>query len=118
MKTVIEGVKLGYQLSQTKGFQSIGSTLIEYLDCGHIEKFTDPYWECMIGLYSQTNYHPSGKCLQILMVMLMISGGGTGHVKYVENGVLSTTIEIFFPRYHIHLKFSESDMPFLPLSGI
>lgn len=61
MKTLIDGVKIGYELSQTRGFQSFGSTMIEYPDCANITKYTDPYWECMIRLYSLTIYHPVGK---------------------------------------------------------
>nr|CAI5848980.1 unnamed protein product [Callosobruchus analis] len=62
MRTLIEGVKIAVALSQTPAFQSYGSKLLEFPDCAHIEKFSDPYWECMIRLYSCTIYHPIGTC--------------------------------------------------------
>lgn len=61
LKTLIEGVKIGFALSQTKAFQSYGSTLIEFPDCAKIDKYTDEYWECMIRYYSLTLYHAAGK---------------------------------------------------------
>nr|CAH7761529.1 unnamed protein product [Callosobruchus chinensis] len=45
MRTLIEGVKIAVALSQTPAFQSYGSRLLEFPDCAHIEKFSDPYWE-------------------------------------------------------------------------
>lgn len=60
MKTLIEGVKIGVALSQTPAFQSYGSRLHKFPDCNHIPEYTDPYWECMIRLYSVTIYHPVG----------------------------------------------------------
>ncbi|XP_074030238.1 glucose dehydrogenase [FAD, quinone] isoform X1 [Leptinotarsa decemlineata] len=62
MKTLIEGVKIGVALSKTPAFRSYGSRLLEFPDCAHIQKYTDPYWECMIRLYSVTIYHPIGTC--------------------------------------------------------
>ncbi|KAJ8917316.1 hypothetical protein NQ315_002334 [Exocentrus adspersus] len=62
MKTLIEGVKIGVALSQTPSFQSYGSRLHEFPDCAQFPKYTDPYWECMIRLYSVTIYHPVGTC--------------------------------------------------------
>lgn len=60
MKTLIEGVKIGLALSKTPAFQEYGSKLVEFPDCAHVPKYTDPYWECMIRLYSVTIYHPIG----------------------------------------------------------
>ncbi|KAG5872411.1 hypothetical protein JTB14_012525 [Gonioctena quinquepunctata] len=62
MKTLIEGVKIGVALSKTPAFQAYDSKLHEFPDCAHITKYTDPYWECMIRLYSSTIYHPVGTC--------------------------------------------------------
>ncbi|KAJ8931349.1 hypothetical protein NQ314_015758 [Rhamnusium bicolor] len=62
MKTLIEGVKIGVALSKTPAFQAYGSRLNEFPDCAHITKYTDPYWECMIRLYTVTIYHPVGTC--------------------------------------------------------
>lgn len=67
MKTLIEGAKIGVALSQTPALKSYGSRLHEFPDCAHIPRYTDPYWECMIRLYTVTIYHPVGeyKCTEI-----------------------------------------------------
>ncbi|KAF2897781.1 hypothetical protein ILUMI_08392, partial [Ignelater luminosus] len=62
MKTLIEGVKIGVALSKTPEFKKYGSELHKFPDCDHIPAYTDPYWECMIRLYSVTIYHPVGTC--------------------------------------------------------
>lgn len=67
MKTLVEGVKIGVALSQTPAFQSYGSKLIEFPDCNHISKYTDPYWECMIRHYTSTVYHPVGECIKYIL---------------------------------------------------
>ncbi|KAJ8985248.1 hypothetical protein NQ317_018278 [Molorchus minor] len=62
MKTLIEGVKIGVALSHTPAFQSYGSKLHRFPDCDHFTLYSDPYWECMIRLYTVTIYHPVGTC--------------------------------------------------------
>ncbi|XP_060533289.1 glucose dehydrogenase [FAD, quinone] isoform X2 [Cylas formicarius] len=62
MKTLIEGAKIGLQMSQTPAFRAYASRHHEFPQCTHIEKYTDQYWECMIRLYSVTIYHPVGTC--------------------------------------------------------
>lgn len=61
MKVLIEGAKLGYELSQTKAFQKVGSTHIDFPDCANTTKYSDEYWECMIRVFTATIYHPVGK---------------------------------------------------------
>lgn len=60
MKTLIEGARIGVQLSQTPAFQSFGSKLHEFPQCTRFKKLSDEYFECMIRLYSATIYHPVG----------------------------------------------------------
>lgn len=71
IKTLIEGVKIAVALSETPAFQVYGSRLLEFPDCVHIPKHTDPYWECMIRLYSVTIYHPIG---EYIIYLFMITG--------------------------------------------
>ncbi|XP_045465768.1 glucose dehydrogenase [FAD, quinone]-like isoform X1 [Harmonia axyridis] len=60
MKTLIEGVKIGVALSRTPAFKYYKSKFLPFPDCSHIPVHTDPYYECMIRLYSATIYHPVG----------------------------------------------------------
>lgn len=62
MRTLIEGVKIAVELSQTPAFQYYKSTLRKFPDCNNFEDFSDEFYECMIRLYSATVYHPSGTC--------------------------------------------------------
>lgn len=64
MKTLMEGVKIAVATSRTKSMQRFGSQLVAYdfPGCGHVQKFTDQHWECMIRQYSVTIYHPVGTC--------------------------------------------------------
>ncbi|KAB0791786.1 hypothetical protein PPYR_03586 [Photinus pyralis] len=62
MRTLIEGVKIGVALSKTPAFKKYGSEMMRFPDCEHVPFNTDPYWECMIRLYSVTIYHPVGTC--------------------------------------------------------
>lgn len=64
MKTLIEGVKIGIEMSRTDAMQAFGSKLYNraFPSCGDIPKNTDLYWECMIKQYSVTIYHPVGTC--------------------------------------------------------
>ncbi|KAK9871960.1 hypothetical protein WA026_015206 [Henosepilachna vigintioctopunctata] len=60
MKTLVEGVKIGVALSRTPAFREYNSKFLPFPDCKHIPIHTDPYYECMIRLYSATIYHPVG----------------------------------------------------------
>lgn len=62
MRTLIEGVKIAVQLSQTPAFKYYKSTLRKFPDCNNFPDFSDEFYECMIRLYSATVYHPSGTC--------------------------------------------------------
>lgn len=64
IKTMVEGVKIAIAVSQTESMQRYGSQLIAYNwpGCVHLQRFTDPFWECMIRHYSVTIYHPVGTC--------------------------------------------------------
>lgn len=64
MKTLMEGVKIAIATSRTKSMQRFGSKMTAYNfpGCGHVKKFTDEHWECMIRQYSVTIYHPVGTC--------------------------------------------------------
>lgn len=64
MKTLMEGVKIAIATSRTKSMQRFGSQMVAYNfpGCGHVTKFTDAHWECMIRQYSVTIYHPVGTC--------------------------------------------------------
>lgn len=64
MKTLVEGVKIAIAVSQTSAMRRFGSQLVAYNwpGCSHIQRFTDPFWECMIRHYSVTIYHPVGTC--------------------------------------------------------
>lgn len=64
IKTLVEGVKIAIAVSQTAAMRRFGSPLVAYNwpGCSHIQRFTDPFWECMIRHYSVTIYHPVGTC--------------------------------------------------------
>lgn len=64
MKSLVEGVKIAVAVSQTASMRRYGSQLVAYNwpGCQHLQRFTDPFWECMIRQYSVTIYHPVGTC--------------------------------------------------------
>ncbi|GBP43990.1 Glucose dehydrogenase [Eumeta japonica] len=64
VKTLIEGVKIAVALSKTNAFRRHGSEMNPHIfpACTNIQRYTDPYWECMIRQYTATIYHPVGTC--------------------------------------------------------
>lgn len=64
VKTIIEGAKIGYALSQTAALSRINTTLhnIPTPGCECHKFLSDEYWECQIRHYTMTIYHPVGTC--------------------------------------------------------
>ncbi|KAF7268450.1 hypothetical protein GWI33_018428 [Rhynchophorus ferrugineus] len=64
IKTLVEGAKIGINISETNAFKKFGSRfhIIPFPNCKHLEFRSDEYWECHIRTISMTIYHPVGTC--------------------------------------------------------
>eukprot|EP00096_Caligus_rogercresseyi_P014940 TRINITY_DN7397_c0_g1_i1.p1 TRINITY_DN7397_c0_g1~~TRINITY_DN7397_c0_g1_i1.p1 ORF type:complete len:653 (-),score=111.34 TRINITY_DN7397_c0_g1_i1:380-2338(-) len=63
MKVLVEGVKFGLAIAQTRGFQKFGSRFWDRIPmpgCEGIPLWTDSYWACLSRQYTTTIYHYSG----------------------------------------------------------
>merc|ERR1719187_2115094 len=62
VKTMVEGIKIGMALSETRAFQRFGTRLYTrpMPGCEHLSLWTDEYWECLARHYTSTIYHPVG----------------------------------------------------------
>ncbi|XP_018018516.1 glucose dehydrogenase [FAD, quinone] [Hyalella azteca] len=60
--TMVEGIKIGIALSQTKAMQRYKSRFYDVAipGCEHVLMWTDAYWECLARHYTATIYHPAG----------------------------------------------------------
>ena len=64
IKVFVEGIKIGLALSQTIGFQELGTRFYNktFPGCESFPMWTDDYWECFARHMSSTLYHPVGTC--------------------------------------------------------
>lgn len=64
LAVLVEGAKIGYQISQTKMFKYLNTKLNRAVipGCEGLEFLSDEYWACEARHYSQTIYHPVGTC--------------------------------------------------------
>ncbi|KAL1454264.1 hypothetical protein WDU94_010536 [Cyamophila willieti] len=64
VKTLVEGAKIGYAISQTEAMQRFKPTLhnVTIPGCEHTTPLSDEYWECQVRHYTMTIYHPVGTC--------------------------------------------------------
>ncbi|KAL1129799.1 hypothetical protein AAG570_012743 [Ranatra chinensis] len=62
--TLIEGIRIALNLSDTKAFQRFNSRplLTQMPGCRKFPFDTDPYWECALRHFTFTIYHPVGTC--------------------------------------------------------
>lgn len=61
---LVEGAKIGYQLSQTYAMRLLNATLNSRgpPECLALGFLSDEYWACQIRRYTMTIYHPVGTC--------------------------------------------------------
>lgn len=64
IKTLVEGAKLAYTISEAQAFKQFGSRphRIKFPNCKHLQFGSDAYLECHIRTISMTIYHPVGTC--------------------------------------------------------
>jgi len=64
VKTLIEGIRIAHQISNTTAFRRFGSRPLTtpMPGCRHIPFDSDPYWECALRHFTFTIYHPAGTC--------------------------------------------------------
>ncbi|XP_050443789.1 glucose dehydrogenase [FAD, quinone]-like [Adelges cooleyi] len=64
VRTMVEGIKIGYAMSKTAAMQRLNATLhdIPTPGCEEHEFPSDEYWECQARHYTMTIYHPVGTC--------------------------------------------------------
>ncbi|KAK9872001.1 hypothetical protein WA026_015246 [Henosepilachna vigintioctopunctata] len=64
LKTMISAIRLTIELSKTKAFQRLGSTIhdIPLPGCENFTFNTDAYWECALRLIAATLHHQVGTC--------------------------------------------------------
>jgi len=63
IKTLVEGVKIGLAMAQTKAFQRFGSRLWDKVPmpgCERTVLWSDDYWECVCRHFTVTIYHHCG----------------------------------------------------------
>jgi choline dehydrogenase-like flavoprotein len=62
--TLIEGIRIAMQISNTTAFRKFGSRphSISMPGCKKYAFDTDPYWECALRHFTFTIYHPTGTC--------------------------------------------------------
>lgn len=62
--TLIDGIRIALQLSNTSSFQRFNSRphRIPFPGCAKYAFDTDDYWECSLRHYTFTIYHPTGTC--------------------------------------------------------
>jgi len=63
IKVLVEGIKFGRSLVDTKAFSRVGSKFwsdVPMPGCESTELWTDEYWGCMARHYTSTVYHHSG----------------------------------------------------------
>ena len=62
VKVLVEGAKIGYEMSQTGTMRLLNATLNENgpPECLELGFLSDEYWECQIRRYTMTIYHPVG----------------------------------------------------------
>ncbi|KAH8394416.1 hypothetical protein KR222_005015 [Zaprionus bogoriensis] len=62
--TLVEGIKLAINVSNSQAFQRFGSRLhnIPLPGCEHLPFATDEYWACCLKQFTFTIYHPAGTC--------------------------------------------------------
>ncbi|BES89758.1 GMC oxidoreductase [Nesidiocoris tenuis] len=64
LEVIIEGAKIGYELTRTPSFQKFESKLHD-ISCPGCEEFplaSDDWWRCQARHYTMTIYHPVGTC--------------------------------------------------------
>lgn len=61
---IVEGIKMVIELSQTKAFQSLESTLNRrpFPACKHLKFGSDEYWGCCVRQWTMQMHHPCGTC--------------------------------------------------------
>lgn len=64
INTLIEGIRIALNVSNTKAFQKLGSRplLTQMPGCRKYPFDTDEYWECALRHFTFTIYHPTGTC--------------------------------------------------------
>lgn len=62
--TLVEGIKLAINVSNSQAFQRFGSRLhnIPLPGCQHLTFQSDEYWACCLKQFTFTIYHPAGTC--------------------------------------------------------
>ncbi|CAB0036260.1 unnamed protein product [Trichogramma brassicae] len=61
-RILVEGLKMMRAFFETATFKKSGLKLNDSPGCKHLQQDQDEYYDCMIRLYSATNYHPVGTC--------------------------------------------------------
>lgn len=61
---IVEGIKMVIKLSETKAFQSFGSTLNrrQFPACKHFGFGSDEYWACCVRQWTMQMHHQCGTC--------------------------------------------------------
>nr|XP_045607049.1 glucose dehydrogenase [FAD, quinone]-like [Procambarus clarkii] len=64
VRVMVEGIKIGMALTETRAFKKFGSRFYTrpMPGCEHTRLWTDAYWECLARHYTSTIYHPVGTC--------------------------------------------------------
>lgn len=64
LKTLVEGIKIAIEFSETKAFQSIGSRLhsVPYPGCKNFSFGSDEYWACAARQLTSTLHHQCCTC--------------------------------------------------------
>ncbi|KAK6636429.1 hypothetical protein RUM43_010090 [Polyplax serrata] len=64
LDTIVEGIKLVIEMSQTKAFQKFGSYLnpLPVAGCENYTQNSDDYWRCAVKTLTTTLHHQSGTC--------------------------------------------------------
>ncbi|XP_050520933.1 glucose dehydrogenase [FAD, quinone]-like [Daktulosphaira vitifoliae] len=64
IQVMVEGLKIGYEMSKTAAMQRLNTTLhdIPTPGCEEFKFLSDQYWECQARHYTMTIYHPVGTC--------------------------------------------------------
>jgi choline dehydrogenase-like flavoprotein len=94
---LIEGIEFVLNLTKTEAFRKIDAQLLNIPICADSEKYSKPFWECVIRQMTMTIYHPCGTTAMgpdetTSVVDSNLKVHGIDKLRVVDAGVFPSTI--------------------------
>jgi choline dehydrogenase len=94
---LIEGIEFVLNLTKTEAFRKIDAQLLNIPICADSEKYSKPFWECVIRQMTTTIYHPCGTTAMGPDETTSVVDGnlkvhGIDKLRVVDAGVFPSTV--------------------------